>query len=173
MTLQIWILIAAVFVAVVLTRIGRHRYARRQRILTLAVVAVLVVKYVRNMPTTGHDGLLEAACAAIGGLFGLAMLAVTSVDRDQTDGQIWVKAGIAYLTLWVVLLGARVAFAYSATGWARGDIRNFFISDKLSSSAIAPAFVLMTIGCLVVVTIGLAIRAALASNSQPPAVTAA
>jgi hypothetical protein len=109
-------------------------------------------------------------CAAIGALFGLAMLAVTSVDRDQSDGQIWVKAGIAYLALWVVLLGARVAFAYSATGWARGDIRSFFSSDQLSGSAITPAFVLMTIGCLVVVTIGLAIRAALASNSQPPAI---
>ncbi len=165
MTLQIWILILAVFAAVVLTRIGRHRYTRRQRVLTLAVVGVLVVKYVRGMPTTGHDPVLEAVCAAVGAVFGLAMLAVTSVDPDPNDGQIWVRAGIAYLALWVVMLGSRIVFAYSATGWAHGDIRRFFASHHLSGSAITPAFVLMTIGCLVVVTIGLAIRAALASGA--------
>jgi hypothetical protein len=44
MTLQIWILIAAVFVAEVLTRIGRHRYNRRQRVVTLAVMAVLAMR---------------------------------------------------------------------------------------------------------------------------------
>jgi hypothetical protein len=170
MTLQIWILILAVFAAVVLTRIGRHRYTRRQRILTLAVVAVLFLKYVRHMPTTGHDPVLEAGCAAIGAVFGLTMLAVTSVDRDQRDGKVWVKAGIAYLALWVLLLGARVLFAYAATGWARHDIGRFLASHQLSGSAITPAFVLMTIGCLVVVTIGLAIRAALAGGTHTPAI---
>jgi hypothetical protein len=123
---------------VVLTRIGRHRYTRRQRLVTLAVVAVLVGKYVRNMPTTGHDGVLEAVCAGIGALFGLAMLAVTSVDRDENDGQIWVKAGIANLARWVILLGARVAFAYSATGWARGDIRITFGARDLYFASATP-----------------------------------
>jgi hypothetical protein len=170
MTLQTWILILAVFAAVVLTRIGRHRYTRRQRVLTLAVVAILVVKYVRNMPTSGHNGVLEVACAAVGAVFGLAMLAVTSVEHDQTDGQIWVRAGLAYLALWVVMLGSRIAFAYSATGWARADIEHFFASHKLTGSAITPAFVLMTIGCLVVVTIGIAIRTTLATGARTPAI---
>jgi hypothetical protein len=98
------------------------------------------------------------------------MLAVTSVDQDERDGQIWVKAGIAYLVLWVVLLGARVVFAYSATGWARSEIGRFLTSHQLSGSAITPAFVLMTIGCLVVVTVGLAIRAALADSTHTPAI---
>ncbi len=170
MTLQIWILILAVFAAVVLTRIGRHRYTRRQRVLTLAVVAILAVKYVRNMPTSGHNGVLEVACIALGAVFGLAMLAVTSVEHDQTDGQIWVRAGLAYLALWVIMLGSRIAFAYSATGWARADIGRFFASHQLSGSAITPAFVLMTIGCLVVVTIGIAIRATLATRARTPAI---
>jgi hypothetical protein len=38
----------------------------------------------------------------------------------------------------MVLLVARVTFAYSATVGARGDIRNFFVSDQLSGSAITP-----------------------------------
>lgn len=159
MTLQIWILIAAVFAAVVLTRLGEHRYTRRQRILTLAVVAVLLAKYVRGMPTTGDDLALELGCVAVGALFGVGMLAVTSVHRDDTSGQIWVRAGLAYLALWVIMLGTRVAFAYSATGWARSDIGRFFATNHISSTAITPAFVLMTVGSLVVVAIGTALRA--------------
>jgi hypothetical protein len=165
MTLQVWILIAAVFAAVVLTRLGRHRYTRRQRILTLAVVVVLLLKYVRGMPTTGDDLALELGCVAVGALFGVGMLAATSVGRDDTSGQVWVRAGLAYLVLWVVMLGTRVAFAYSSTGWARSDIGHFFATNHLSSGAVTPAFVLMTIGSLVVVTIGTAIRAS--SLSEP------
>jgi hypothetical protein len=168
MTLQIWILITAVFAAVVLTRLGRHRYTRRQRILTLAVVALLLVKYVRGMPTTGDDLALELGCAAVGALFGVGMLATTSVGRDETSGQVWVRAGVAYVVLWVVMLGTRVAFAYSATGWARTDIGRFFATNHLSSAAVTPAFVLMTVGSLVVVAIGTALRASQLAPSTPP-----
>lgn len=169
MTLQIWILVAAVFVAVVLTRLGEHRYTRRQRILTVAVVALLLAKYVRGMPTGGNDLALELGCVAVGALFGVGMLAATSVRRDDTSGQVWVRAGFAYVVLWVIMLGTRVAFAYSATGWARSDIGRFFATNHISSTAVTPAFVLMTIGSLVVVAIGIAVRASQVGASISPA----
>jgi hypothetical protein len=158
-----------VFAAVVLTRLGRHPYTRRQRALSLVVVAVLLAKYVRGMPTAGNDLALELGCVAVGALFGIGMLAATSVSRDDRSGQIWVRAGLAYLVLWAVMLGTRVLFAYSATGWAQRDIGHFFASSHISSAAVTPAFVLMTIGSLVVVGIGTAIRASSASAAPVPA----
>ena len=171
MTLEIWILIIAVFAAVVFLRLGRHRYTRRQRVITLALIVALILRYVKGMPTTGNDLLLEIACLALGVVFGFAMLAVISVDHDDSSGEIWVRAGAAYLVLWVVLLGSRVLFAYSATGWAHRDVGRFFIDNRLSFTAISPAFVLMTIGSIGVVTIGLAIRAT--STSKSPKTLAA
>ncbi len=159
MTLETWILIIAVFAVVVFLRMGRHRYTRRQRILSLAVLVVLALRYVKGMPTTGNDVALEIACLGLGALFGFAMLAATEVEQDEATGQVWVRAGVVYLALWVVLLGSRVLFAYSATGWAHRDIGHYFIANHLSFTAITPAFVLMTIGSIGVITIGLAIRA--------------
>ena len=164
-TLDTWILIIAVFAVVVFLRMGRHRYSRRQRILTLALLVVLALRYVKGMPTTGNDVLLEIACLGLGALFGFAMLAAIVVEQDETTGQVWVRAGVVYLALWVVLLGSRVFFAYSATGWAHRDIGHYFISNHLSFTAIPPAFVLMTIGSIGVVTIGIAIRAVGISRS--------
>jgi hypothetical protein len=112
------------------------------------------------MPTLGNDLVLELGCVAVGALFGIAMLAATKVGRDDTSGEVWVRAGLAYLVLWVVMLGTRIVFAYSATGWARSDIGHFFASNHLTSAAVTPAFVLMTIGSLVVVTIGTTMHAA-------------
>jgi len=165
MTLETWILIIAVFAALVLLRLGRHRYTRRQRVLTLVVLVVLALRYVKGMPTTGNDVPLEIACLGLGAIFGFAMLASTAVEEDETTGQVWVRAGFVYLALWVVLLGSRVFFAYSATGWAHRSIGHFFITNHLSFTAITPAFVLMTIGSIGVVTIGLAIRAVGISGS--------
>jgi hypothetical protein len=158
MTLQTWILIAAVFGAVVVLRLGRHRYTRRQRLLTLVVVAVLAGKYVRGMPTSGHDLLVEIACAVLGALFGLAMVAVTSATRDQQTGQVWIRAGLAYLALWTVMLGSRIVFAYTASDWDRAAVGRFFASHQLTGSAVTPAFVLMTIASLLVVMLGTAVR---------------
>ena len=106
MTLETWILIIAVFAAVVLLRLGRHRYTRRQRVLTVVVLVVLALRYVKGMPTTGNDVPLEIACLGLGALFGFAMLASTAVEEDETTGQVWVRAGVVYLALWVVLLGS-------------------------------------------------------------------
>ena len=168
MTLEIWIVILAVFAAVVFLRLGRHHYTRRQRVLTLALIAALILRYVKGMPTTGNDLLLEIACLGLGLVFGFAMLRVISVDHDESSGEIWVRAGVAYLVLWVVLLGSRVLFAYSATGWAHRDIGRFFIDNRLSFTAISPAFVLMTIGSIGVVTIGLAIQATSLQRGEAP-----
>jgi hypothetical protein len=117
------------------------------------------------MPTGGSDLALELGCVAVGALFGVGMLAATSVDREATSGQVWVRAGIAYLVLWVIMLGTRIVFAYAATDWARNDIGHFFASNHLSGTAVTPAFVLMTVGSLLVVTLGTAIRASTWSGS--------
>jgi hypothetical protein len=165
MTLEIWILILAVLAVVVFLRLGRHRYTRRQRVLTLALLVVLILRYVKGMPTTGNDLFLEMSCLALGALFGFAMLAVMSVEHDEETGEVWVRAGLAFLLLWVVLLGSRVFFAYSATGWAHRSIGHFFITNNLSFTSISPAFVLMTIGSIGVVTVGIAMRAGWAPSS--------
>jgi hypothetical protein len=165
MTLQTWILIAAVFGAVVVLRLGRHRYTRRQRLLTLVVVAVLAGKYVRGMPTSGHDLTIEIACAALGALFGFAMLAATSVTRDPRTGQIWIRAGLAYLALWTVMLGSRIVFAYTASDWDRAAVARFFAAHQLTGTAVTPAFVLMTIASLVIVMLGTALRTRPAGGS--------
>ena len=159
MTLELWILILAVFAAVVFLRLGRHRYTRRQRVLTLALLVVLILRYVKGMPTTGNDLILEMSCLALGVVFGFAMLGVISVEQDEKTGEVWVRAGLAFLLLWVVLLGSRILFAYSASGWAHRSIGHFFITNDLSFTSISPAFVLMTIGSIGVVTLGLAVRA--------------
>lgn len=166
MTAGIWVLVIVVFAAVVFFRMGRHRYTRRQRVIPLALVVVLAINYVRGMPTAGPDLALELSCLAVGVLFGLAMIAVTAVEQDEATGEVWVRAGAAYLALWVILLGSRVLFAYSATGWAHQDIGRFFISNHLSFKSITPAFVLMTIGSVGVFAIGLAQRAASVSGTQ-------
>jgi membrane protein CcdC involved in cytochrome C biogenesis len=167
MTASIWVLVLVVFVAVVFLRMGRHRYTRRQRVLPLVVVLVLALNYVVGMPTTGNDVAFELSCLAIGALFGVAMVAVTAVEHEEATGQVWVRAGAAYLILWVILLGSRVFFAYSITGWARQDIGRWFITNHLSFNSITPAFVLMTIGSIGVFGIGTAMRANSVAGSQP------
>ena len=104
MTVEIWILIIAVFAAVVFLRLGRHRYTRRQRVLTLALLIVLILRYVKGMPTTGNDLLLEMACLHWASYSASSCSPSCPSNQTSRAARSGYGTGVAYLVLWVVLL---------------------------------------------------------------------
>ena len=67
------------------------------------------------------------------------------VRRDGT-GRIVTTAGVGYAVLWIAVIGGRIAFAYSATGWASRSVGEFSIAQQITGAAAwTAAFVLMAL----------------------------
>jgi len=107
------ILIAAGIIGSMALQFGDHPATIRRLFGPVLLVAGFAVYYLKAVPTTGNDGVFALSGVLIGVLLGIAAAFLMQVRRDGT-GRVILSAGVAYVVLWVVVFGARLAFALVA-----------------------------------------------------------
>jgi hypothetical protein len=110
MTSTDWIL----DIALVLVVFRQMRWSRIDAIflvVPVAIVSFVAYKYLDPIPTGGNDMLLIGAFAAVGTVLGVSGGLTTHVRVDKGNGKAFVRAGFVAASLWVLGMGARLAFA--------------------------------------------------------------
>ena len=139
-----WILNCTLLGWVLMRNLGAHPVTRSTYLTPLAVVAVAAAVFLRDLPTAGHDLTLELVGLAAGAAFGVLATALTRI-RTTTTGAV-VRAGVAFATLWVVVIGGRIAFAEWANGPGGHTIGEFSMRHQITGAdAWTAAFVLMAL----------------------------
>lgn len=139
---------------------GRHRkigWFRIVRPLITSGAAVFI--FIKAVTTTGTGLTLELALTALGLVLGLAATALMGVYRSPQTRKPVSRAGFAYVTLWVVVVGARAAFSYGSVHWFGPQLDRWMIQHAVTSAAITDALLFMAIAMVVTRTAGLALRA--------------
>jgi hypothetical protein len=92
------------------------------------------------------------------------------VERDPQTGSVVTQAGVAYATLWIIVFGGRLAFAWAATNLWPNQVAQFSVQHAITGSAAwTAAFVLMALAMVVMRTAIVAARAMLLEAPQPAA----
>jgi hypothetical protein len=140
------ILNAALLMFVLGTNLGTRVVTARRLLLPVVLVVVAGWLFLQDMPpTTSGDARLELAGALIGVAVGVAAAALMPVRRDGA-GRVVTTAGVGYAALWIAVIGGRIAFAYSATGWASRSVGEFSMAQQITGAdAWTAAFVLMAL----------------------------
>lgn len=145
MTTAQWLLNIGLLIFILGTNLGQRRITRRRLVLPLALAALAGVVLLADTPARGND----TALAVIGALAGIALGILAGLFMDvfrRVDGTVASRAGAAYAVLWFLVIGGRIAFAESASGWASAAVRDFSISNHISGSAAwTAAFVIMAL----------------------------
>jgi hypothetical protein len=157
MTTQSWIIIGAFVAMVVFTQLGWRKFSARNFIQPFLIVGVVSYLYLRSVPTDSPDVVAMLVCTVIGFLFGLLMVFSIRVRRDA-NRVIRTWCGPVYLTLWIIALGMRVLLAYMAQDWYPHQFYQFMVSNHLSFTVIAPAFIFMTMGMILIRTLGVILK---------------
>ena len=139
-----WTLNCTLLGWVLLRNVGTRPLDRAALTVPLLVVGIVAGVFLRDIPTAGNDVGLDVLFTAAGLLLGLAATALTRVR--PVDGRLVVTAGAAFATLWIVVIGGRIAFAEWANG-AGSQVIGRFSRDHLITGADAwtAAFVLMAL----------------------------
>ena len=127
-------LINIALILVVFMQIRERRLGLRSVLLPVALVAFAAENYLHTIPTNGNDlvliAVLIAAGATLGTLAGLAMKM-----RVDGGGATFARAGVAAAALWVLGIGARMAFVLASEHGAGHAITQFSINNRISGSA--------------------------------------
>ncbi len=131
-------------VSLVVVQIRGHKITVARLLFPIVAVAYVATQYLHSVPTAGNDLLLEVGLAGIGCALGVLAGFATSVR--SVDGGAFAKAGAVAAVLWVLGIGARMAFEIWVTHGGAGAVGRFSIAHHITSAqAWTTAFVLMAL----------------------------
>ena len=164
MTTTDWILDLAL-ILVVLRQIRERRIDAIFLIVPLALTGYVAHMYLSPIPTAGNDLLLIGAFAALGTVLGVAGGVTTRVRVAQ--GHVFVRAGFAAASLWVVGMGGRLAFVFWTEHGGTRTLGRFSEQHRITSGqAWASALILMVVAEVVTRIATILIRAQVAKRAE-------
>jgi hypothetical protein len=174
MTTAQWLLNLGLLVFILGSNLGTRTITRRRLVLPLLLAVLAGGLLLPGAPALGNDTALAAIGACAGTALGIVAGIFMRLER-RSDGSVVSRAGVAYALLWILVIGGRIAFAESATGWASGAVRDFSISNHISGGdSWTAAFVIMALAMVGSRVLTTALRwRALPARSVPGGVGAA
>jgi hypothetical protein len=110
----------------------------------IGIVSYVAYRYLDPIPTGGNDLLLISLFAAIGTILGIAGGLTTHVRVEQAHT--FVRAGFTAASLWVLGMGARLAFAVWTAHSGGPTIARFSAQHHITSAqAWVSAMILMVL----------------------------
>lgn len=145
-------------VGLVLLQVKGRKLTVASLVVPLAVTVSVASQYLHGIPTAGNDLVLVVGLALVGSLLGgLAGLATTI--RAAADGAV-AKAGAMAAVLWVLGVGARMAFAWWVGHGGQPAVARFSAAHHITSGAAwGAAFVLMAMAEVAARTAALYLKA--------------
>lgn len=129
-------------VGLVVLQIRGHKITRMRLLLPVVLTVSIAGQFLQGMPSGGGDVMLELTLAGTGVALGVAAGLATSVRRVGAGA--FAKAGAAAAVLWVVGIGARMAFSIWVTHGGQPDVARFSAAHQITSGqAWVAGFVLM------------------------------
>lgn len=167
--MNIWqeFLIAAAIIVSMALQFGEHPLSWRRVLLPLVIVGGFALYYLKAVPTSGNDGLFTLGGLVLGVVPGIAAAALMKVRLEA--GRVILTAGIAYVALWVVVFGARFAFAYTATN-SPDTLRQLFVwayEHGITETGWVAALMLQAIAMVGVRTIAILGRSIVMARGLP------
>ncbi|MEV3859047.1 hypothetical protein AB0J38_32620 [Streptomyces sp. NPDC050095] len=144
MTTTEWITDIALLL-VVFRQLREGRLDLRSFLIPLGIVAFVAYSYLDTVPTGGNDLVLIGTLVAVGAALGIAGGVYTRIRA--LDGHLLIKAGAVSAALWVLGMGARMAFQlWTEHGGGADTVARFSITHHITSDqAWVAAFVLMAL----------------------------
>jgi hypothetical protein len=134
--------INAILVLMVIRQIREHPLDLRSLAVPVLAVGAAAVLFLRSVPVSGNDIVLELACVAAGATMG-AVAGLTTKLRRGPDGRALGRAGWLAASLWIAAVGARMAFAIAAANGAGPAIARFSMAHQITGQAAWVAALIM------------------------------
>jgi hypothetical protein len=157
MSASIWIVNLVILAAVLEADLGHRKITRMRLIRPLIIAAVIAPFWISGVAGSGTGLWVELAGIGTGIVLGLTAAALMRAYIAD-NGRPYSYAAVPYALLWVVVIGARLWFAYASNHDIRVPLGTWMYAHQLTTSALIDALIFLALAMVLTRTASLAVR---------------
>jgi hypothetical protein len=171
MDASVWLPQVAILGVVLLSDYGVRKLTTSRLVRPFITALIIIPFFFKGAATAGNGLLLEVAGALAGIALGVLAAALMRVFTDPASGRVATRGGLPYCLFWVVIVAARLYFAYGAQHVFSNQLGQWLAASHISVDALTAAIIFFSVAMLLGRTGALALRGrrAAAARTAAPA----
>ena len=172
MDASVWIPQVAILAVVLLSDYGVRKITTSRLVRPFITAIVIVPFFFKGAATSGNGLLLEVAGILAGLALGVLAASLMRVFADPATGRPATRGGLSYCLFWVVIVAARLYFAYGAQHVFSQQLGQWLYTNHVTVDALTAAIIFFSVAMLLGRTGALSLRARRLGARRPATASA-